>query len=217
MTEETDKEVIPVSEDVTESAGEMNEGSEKSSRMVPLEALEAERKRRQDAEANFRLRDEMLRRYEESNKKQEENPEDEEELVSRGELKKFHERLTKDELAVLKREIAEETYKDTKPEAIKLINTHLKEILEKKPWLADSIQSASNRYARAYEIVNDYMPQVVAKKSASTDAKKMIENAKKPGSPVATGKSQQLSGSDYLKSIAGTKEFKEYRKQLLGK
>jgi len=117
----------------------------------------------------------------------------------------------------MKREIAEETFKDTQPDAIRLINTHLKEILEKKPWLADSIASAPNRYARAYEVVNDYMPHVAPRRDKATEAAKIVENAQKPGSPVAAGKPQQLSGKDYLKSIAGTKEFREYRNKLLGR
>lgn len=205
MTEE--KETAPVSEVVVEQKVE----TESQQRMVPLEALEAERKRRQEAELQIRLKEELEKKAKEI------EPEDGDELVNRNELRQFHQKLTREELAVLKREIAEETFKDTQPDAIKAINTHLKEILEKRPWLAESISNAPNRYARAYEIVTDYVPQLTAKKSVVTDAKKIIENAQKPGSPAGVGKSGQLSGSDYLKSIAGTKEFREYRKQLLGR
>lgn len=216
--EEKKEEATPASEDVVQPLDNAeNEGS-KPARQVPLEALEAERRKRQDAEAQIRLYQDIARQKEaEAKNAPEENSEDDEELVSRKELKQFHQKLTKEELTDLKREISEETFKDMQPEAIKLINTHLKEIIEKKPWLADSIANAPNRYARAFEIVGDYMPQVVATKKQATDVKKIIENAQKPGSPVATGKAQQLSGADYLKSIAGTKEFRNYRKKLLGK
>jgi len=218
MNEEK-KEAEPVSEESAQSLEEGQTESKEPTRQVPLEALEAERRKRQDAEAQARVYQDLVKRAEEakSQKMEEESSEDDEEYVNRGELKKFHQKLTKEELSALKREIAEETYKDTKPEAIKAINSHLKEILERKPWLAETIASAPNRYARAYEIVNDYMPQVAEKKSQSTEAKKMVENAQKPGSPIGVGKSQKLSGSDYLKSIAGTKEFSDYRKQLLGR
>jgi len=209
----------PVSEaDIEKPLEENQEEVEKPSRQVPLEALEAERRKRQEAETQIHVYKELEKRAEEeAQKAAQEDSEEDYESVTKGELKKFHQKLTKEEFAEMKRDIAEETFKDTRPEAIKLINEHLKEILERKPWLADSISRAPNRYARAYEIVNDYMPQVAETKSRTTEARKIVENANKPGSPAATGKPQQLSGADYLKSIAGTKEFKEYRKQLLGR
>ena len=206
------------SEEDNSAVVENTDNVEKVSRQVPLEALEAERRKRQDAETQARIYQELIRKNEDSSKQASvEDTSDDEELISRKDLKNFHQRLSKEELMVLKRDIAEETFKDTQPQAIKLINTHLKEILERKPWLADSIQNAPNRYARAYEIVGDYMPQVVAKQTQATSAKKIVENSQKPGSPIGVGKTQSLSGQDYMKSIAGTKEFNEYRKKLLGR
>jgi hypothetical protein len=219
MNEKT-KDADPVSEDVAKEPDvKAPEGEEKAARQVPLEALEAERRKRQEAETQAKLYENLMRQAEESKKQKvkEEPSEDDDELVNRRDLKQFHQKLTKEEMMALKREIAEETFKETKPEAIKAINTHLKEILERKPWLADSIAGASNRYARAYEIVNDYMPQVTSSTEKATEAKKIVENAQKPGSPIGVGKSQQLSGADYMKSIAGTNEFRDYRKQLLGR
>lgn len=213
------KDANPVSEEVAnEPAVKAPEGEDKSARQVPLEALEAERRKRQEAESQAKLYENLMRQAQESKAKAKEEPsEDDEELVNRRDLKQFHQKLTKEEMMALKREIAEETFKESKPEAIKAINSHLKEILERKPWLADSIASASNRYARAYEIVQDYMPQVTSSSEKATEAKKIVENAQKPGSPIGVGKSQQLNGADYMKSIAGTKEFSDYRKQLLGR
>lgn len=215
---ERKQEEAPVSEVAEENVDETAKPDEKPERQVPLEALEAERRKRQEAEAQNRI----LREFAESKNQaqmqtQEEDSEDDEELVNRKDLKNFHQKLTKEELMVMRREIAEETYKDSNPERIKSINANLKEILERKPWLADTIAAAPNRYARAYEIVQDYMPQVAEKRSQATQGKKIIENSQKPGSPIAVGKTQQLSGADYLKSIAGTSEFRDYRKKLLGR
>lgn len=192
---------------------------EQPRRQVPLEALEAERHKRQDLERRNELLEERMLRYTE----QPVVPvvdETDEQLVSKGDLKKFRNQLSNEDFAKLKRDISEDTYKESNPEAIRQINTHLKTILERKPWLTQSIESAVNRYARAYEIVQDYalskettakvmpLPQV-------SDAKKIVENAKKPGSPAANAKSANLSNVDYLRSIAGTKEFREYRTKML--
>jgi hypothetical protein len=105
------------------------------------------------------------------------------------------------------------------PEAVQKINKYLKPILEKKPWLANSVDTAPNRYARAHEIVNDYLHLVEEKplerKSSNQDGRRIIENAQKPRSPVEAGKSARPEGTEYLKSIQGKKEFREYRAKVL--
>lgn len=206
----------PVSE--VENKDEADEQVEQTPQQVPLEALQAERKKRQELESNFHAYKELVKRLDEQKAQAKQEPEeDEEELVSRRDLKAFQQNLTTEQFFALKREIAEETFKESNPQAIKEINTSLKQILEQKPWLADTIEKATNRYARAYEIVQDYQPLVGAKNAQKKEAQKVIDNAKKPGSPAATAKPSQLTGADYMKSIAGTNDFREYRKKLLGR
>jgi hypothetical protein len=52
-------------------------------------------------------------------------------------------------------------------------------------------------------------------RSGGVDAQRIVENARKPGSPVEHGKSAQPTGSEYLKSIQGKPEFREYRQKVL--
>lgn len=183
-------------------------------RTVPLEALEAERRKRQELEAQNRALQELMLN---KPKEHEEPEEDEEEFITKAELKRRMEKVT----FAQKRELLEEAFCDTKPEAVELINTHLKEIINRKPWLAQTIDSAPNRYARAYEIVLDYMPKEDKVTSASkfsrpqADAKRIVENAQKPGNPATIAKSSQGNNIDYLRSIRGTPEFREYRKKML--
>lgn len=200
-----------------EEASEVAQAETQESKRVPVEALLAERRKRQDAEAQYRALQEHAMKLQQSLNQPKEEPEDESDLVNKGDLKRFHQKLTKEEFASMKREIAEETYKESNPEAIRQINANLKDILEKKPWLAESIENATNRYARAYEIVQDFAPVLKKKTDPAREAEKISQNAQKPGNPVTVGKSAQLSGADYMKSIAGTKEFKEYRQKLLGR
>jgi hypothetical protein len=115
----------------------------------------------------------------------------------------------------------EEAFCDSKPEAVELINTHLEQIIKRKPWLAQTIESAPNRYARAYEIVQDYMPKDEKSAPASkfsrpqAEAKRIVENAQKPGNPATIAKAANSSNMDYLKSIQGKPEFREYRRKML--
>lgn len=220
MSNQKEVETLAVSEPVVDAGSEAHV-DEQSVRQVPLSALEAERQKRQEREEENRyLRELALQQkaqLEAMQKKPEVQEDSDEDLVNRRDLKQFHDRLSKQDLAQMKREISEETFKDANPEAIRKINMHLKEILERKPWLAETIESAPNRYSRAYEIVSDYAPAITAKQNKAEDAKRIVENSKKPGSPTTVGKPSNMSNGDYLRSIRGTKEFKDHRKALLGK
>jgi hypothetical protein len=203
MTTEEEQDVTAaVSEPV--DVGQQEEAQEEQ-KMVPLAALQAERRKRQELETRARVYEELM-----SKKPQEpEEEEDPEALVTKSTFK--------EEKALTKREILEQVYQDMNPEAVQKINTYLKPILDKKPWLADSVDSAVNRLARAAEIVDDYMHLLEdkPKTKAASDAKRIVENSQKPRSPVEIGKSAQLSGVEYLKSIQGKKEFREYRQKML--
>lgn len=200
---------------VSEQPEVESQEEQENQKMVPLAAMLATRKKWQEAEqraakaeAAQQIYQEQLQRAQDSFKEEEEDP--------RAIVEKQH---LKESNALTKREILESVYQDMNPEAVQKINTYLKPILEKKPWLAESVDTAQNRYARAYEIVQDYLhlvePKPVVKSTASQDGRKIVENAQKPRSPVEFGKSARPQGMEYLKSIQGKKEFREYRQKLL--
>lgn len=221
MKKESHDEPDPVSEDAVavEIVEETPDGSDEVAapiRTVPLEALEAERRKRQDLEAQNRALQEVMVKSKAPQAPADE-PEDEEEFITKADLKK---RLANVGFAQ-KREFLEEAYCQDKPDNIEQINLHLEGIIKRKPWLAQTIESAPNRYARAYEIVQDYMPQAQntapAQKFSSpkADAQRIVGNAQKPGNPAQIAKAAQGSNKDYLKSIQGKPEFREYRKKML--
>lgn len=47
------------------------------------------------------------------------------------------------------------------------------------------------------------------------DARRIIENSQKPGNPATIAKASNTSNADYLRSIAGKPEFREYRRKML--
>lgn len=198
--------------------GEPSEEQQDDQKMVPLAAMLATRKKLQDAEARALKAEAAQAAYQEylmsmkGQEKQEEVQEDPKALVERQDLNQAN--------ALAKRDILETLYQDMNPEAVQKINKYLKPILEKKPWLASSVDTAPNRYARAYEIVQDYIHLVeekstASRQSSSSDGKRIIQNANKPGSPADVGKSAKPQGVEYLKSIQGKKEFREYRQKML--
>jgi len=218
MNKKIEAEQQVVSEPVVD-AGSEAQVAEQSERQVPLSALEAERQKRQEREEENRYLRELATQQkvqlDSMQPKQATQEDNDEDLVNKRDLKQFKDRLSKEEFTQMKREISEETFKDANPEAIRQINMHLKEILERKPWLAKTIEEAPNRYSRAYEIVQDYAPATAAKQSKADDAKRIVENSKKPASPATVGKPANMSQGDYIKSLRGKKEFKDFRKELL--
>ncbi len=203
MTEEVQEQ-----EPVAAVSEQLEVEPQEEQKMVPLAALQAERRKRQDLEARAQVYEEFMRAKE---KQEPEEVEDPNALVEKKHLQESN--------ALTKRDILETLYQDMNPKAVQEINKYLKPILEKKPWLAASVDTAQNRYARAYEIVQDYLHLVedkpVVRQSSNQDGKRIIENSRKPGSPVDIGKSARPEGTEYLKSIQGKKEFREYRQKVL--
>ncbi len=136
---------------------ESQEENKEEPTMVPLAALQAERRKRQEFETRNKIYEEMMAK---KNIEPEEE-EDPEALLTKGSFK--------EEKALTKREILEQVYQDMNPEAVQKINLYLKPILDKKPWLAASLDSAVNRLSRANEIVDDYIHLVDGKGRTRTD------------------------------------------------
>lgn len=218
--EQEDAQQEPVSEvqEVVGTEEQHVEARTDSPRTVPLEALEAERRKRQDLEAQNRALQELMTKSK-APEKVEEQDDDDDEFITKAEMKERLKKVTFSQ----KREILEEAFCDSKPEAVELINTYIGPIIKRKPWLAQTIESAPNRYARAYEIVQDYMPKDEKSAPASkfsrpqAEAKKIVENAQKPGNPATIAKAANSSNMDYLKSIQGKPEFREYRRKMLAR
>lgn len=210
--EEQDQEVA-VSE---QPIGEPQEDHQDEQKMVPLAAMLATRKKLQEAETRALKAEAAQQAYQEYLNKMNSPAEKEEEEDPNALVERQH---LAQNTALTKRDILETLYQDMNPEAVQKINKYLKPILEKKPWLASSVDTAQNRYARAYEIVQDYLHLVeekpVVRQSSNQDGRRIIENAQKPRSPTEMGKSARPEGAEYLKSIQGKKEFREYRQKVL--
>lgn len=215
MIEDEIEQQAPVSEEAPVVEEAEVEQAIPAARTVPLEALEAERRKRQDLEAQNRVLQEFMMKSKGEAKPEDDS--DDDEFITKAEMKRRLDTLS----FAQKREVLEEAFCDSKPEAVQLINTHLEQIIKRKPWLAQTIESAPNRYARAYEIVQDYMPKEEKVAPASkfsrpqAEAKKIVENSQKPGNPATIAKAANGSNIDYLKSIQGKPEFRDYRKKML--
>lgn len=212
INEEHDHE-IAVSEQIS---GELQDDQQDNQKMVPLAAMIATRKKAQEAEERALKAEAANQAYQQyinkiGNTEEKQEDEDPNALVERQHLAQNN--------ALNKRDILETLYQDMNPEAVQKISKYLKPILDKKPWLANSVDTAQNRYARAYEIVQDYLHLVeekpIVRQPSNTDGQRIIQNSQKPRSPTEVGKSARPEGMEYLKSIQGKKEFRDYRQKVL--
>lgn len=209
-----DTEVVEA--ETAETGDQQQVAEQPQQRMVPLEALEAERHKRQELEAYNKA---LLEIHGKKSEPEQSDDSDDDEFITKAELKRRLSTMGHDQ----RREIMEEAFCTSNPQAVELINRNLEEIVKKRPWLAQVIEAAPNRYARAYEIVQDYTRDTKDSASArkfadpKADAKRVVENSKKPGNPSTIAKNANPSNADYLRSIGGTKEFREYRNKMLGR
>lgn len=168
---------------------------------VPLTALEAERKRRQEAEYKAWM-------YQHQQQQAASQPKEDYEDEYTKSIKSYVNQTTK---AEIQRAVESEYLKDH-PEAETRIKNELEGILHEMPELSYSIQNASNRYAAAMKIINKFAP----KKSVAETKRKIQENQNKPGSPHASGKTQKVSPSERLSGMSRS-EFLQYKRQMRGR
>lgn len=181
---------------------------------IPVAAMQAERRRRQEAEQKIKMYEDYINRLEGDSKKEPEPEEDPHDLVSVGQFRQAQ--------TEAKRELREDLWADSNPEKVAQIETYWEELIKQRPLLHGVAKDSPNRLSAAHQLIQDYGHLLginPAKASKSGDmiqqnAKKLAQNAQKPGSPVGMAKSANLGKAEYLKSIAGKPEFREYRDKV---
>lgn len=172
-------------------------------RTVPLKALEEERRKRQEAEARARLMAELSEKREAQSAPP---PEDDgDDWVTRKDYR--------NSLNETKREILEDAYAQANPAAVSEVENYLPELIKSKPWVRDAIERSHNRVATAHEIVKEMVLSKQVDKSVS-DAKRLIDNSQKPGSPALTGKGAGMSRMEIIKKAQGTSDWGDVRDKI---
>jgi hypothetical protein len=201
--ETTEAAVAEQPQEVVQQESQAQEAQTQEEKQVPLKALQAERRKRQEAEYQAKWMQEQLQSAQ-SNPKANNAEDDGDELLTKSDFTK----MSQSQLVEFKRQTLEESFISQHPDAMDTIETELPEILKKKPWLAHAINNSPNRYQTAYEVIKDYRPKT------ENVRQRIAENAEKPGSPAGVGKGGSIS-KDYSKM--SNSEFREYRQSLRNK
>jgi hypothetical protein len=207
----TDNEVKePVEQVAIEESQEQVEQQEvieetREEQKVPLSALQKERKKRQDLE----LENRYLKEYA--------VPRNQETPVENDDLK--YEPITKGEMAAQLAKERTETLRMAEeriwikqnPEKAAVINEKLPEFLKQRPNLATAIDTATNRYEEAWELMDKLTPkQKMALKPTSTVKKEA------PNSPSSVPKASNLNQTVDFMSMNDA-EFRAWRQSVVKK
>ena len=111
--------------------------------------------------------------------------------------------------SALKREIQEENWARENPDQFRKINEDLPEFLKLRPNLASAIESSTNRYEEAWELMTALSP-----KQQQKVAQKPKQDA--PGSPSGVPKAASMSENVDLMNMSDS-EFNTWRQQQRGR
>jgi hypothetical protein len=176
-------------------------------RTVPLTALEAERKKRQEAEYKVQLAEQYHQQYIQQSQSTQKSQDDDEDDYTK-QIKQSIRNEVNQEL----QQKMEQMYVAQNPQVVERINKELEPILKKRPRLAELIKTSENRYAAAMEIIEDYSPKL----QPTETERKLEENAKKPGSPQGLGKGSKMTQQEMVRSMSSD-DFHRYRRQMRGR
>lgn len=202
-------ETVPVQEEVVEQVNEapvdqapeqespveeQQQLHEQQEERVPLSALQKERRKRQEIEAELRWSKEMMMQQKSSEPQE---PDD-----------SIYEAATKEDLGKVKqqvmRDVQESSWIKNNPEKAAEVNEKLQEFLKQRPNLASAIEGAVNRYEEAWELMDKLSP----KQKAALRAPPIRKEA--PGSPAAVPKAAAINQTVDVMGMSDS-EFNAWR------
>lgn len=186
--EENVEVALPVSEPVDDVQDKTSKEEQ-----VPLAALRRERLKRQELEIENRL----LREQSAKAQPQEQNEDTQYESATKGDLG----RTAKDVV----RQVEERLWIKNNPDKYERVNELLPEFLKRRPNLASAIDTASNRYEEAWELMDKLTPKEQKQLRAPPAPKKEA-----PGSPTGSPKASALTEAVDVMSMSDA-DFARWR------
>lgn len=170
-----------------EEAAESNQEEQRELKQVPLSAVQKERRKRQDAEAEkYRIQAELQFYKEQMSKNSAQEDEEDEsqyETATKGELKQSASQIQQETLRFLE----EKLWRKANPEKAEMVDENLAQFLKQRPNLASAVSSATNRYEEAFTLMEALTPRQQAQ------LRPQAEKKQAPGSPVGIPKGAAIN------------------------
>ena len=194
VSQEVDNLIDDMQQDVAEDqSGE----SEQQSKQVPLEALQKERRKRQEAEMNAAYQYQQLQQLQQQYQAPVEEDDD-----------RKYQAATQEELDQKQRQtlqlIEEKIWTAANPEKRKRVDEELKTFLEQRPHLRVAINSCENRYKEAFELMDALTPK------QQQQLRQQPVKREAPNSPASVPKAVAMNAAVNVMSMSD-KEFSEWR------
>jgi len=182
--------------------------------MVPVTALQAERRERQQLQENLKILQDHLALMQ-ANQAKHSAPQDEfeglrdQDVLTVGEAKKFIQSFQRQQqMAVEELKMAQQY-----PDYNEVVRKYLPQILKDDPDLKDVIMNAPNPYKAAYYLAKRSDPYLQEQRSTprTQEARQAVANMQRPGNLSSVGQSvpsaqgggawKQMSDADFMKHV----------------
>ena len=185
--------------------------------LVPVSALQAERRERQQLQENLKIMQDHLALLQANQQKQQSTQDDLSELADNdvltvGDFRKIASSFQRQqEMTIAEMKIAQQY-----PDYTEVVRKYLPDVLKQDPDLKDFITSAPNPYKAAYYIAkrSDSYLQDQRTTQRTPEAKKALENLQKPGNLSAIGQSTAGSAVQSYKTMSDADFMKMANKNL---
>jgi hypothetical protein len=184
--------------------------------MVPVTALQAERRERQQLQENLKLLQDHVSLLQAQKPKQQEpdalDSLSDNDVLTVGEAKKFIQNFSREQ----KLAVEELKMSQTHPDYNEVVRKYLPDVLKNDPELKDVITNAPNPYKAAYHLAkrSDSYLQDQREKQRSPEAQKAVQNLSRAGNLSSVGHSSSgVPGSNY-KTMSDADFMKTVNKNL---
>lgn len=209
MGEHQEAATPPVNEEVSQEA-------QAEAKMVPLEALQAERQQRQALDDKLQAIENHMQLLQ-TQQNQAQTAKDEpglqdDDILTVGEAKKFMSEIDTKYQASMQEVKMQQKYPDYKD----VVTKYLPEIIKEKPWLADNLRKTQD-YELAYELAknSEGYRQESNKKKRSADADAILNNASESGALSSVGHTSPVSQAKRYKQMNDS-DFKQLVSRNMG-
>ena len=200
--QEEQQEVAQVTPDEVLEGMDVNEATSEPEKLVPLSALQKERKKRQDAEQQNEWH---MQQQQMMMQQQTPRAEEVDESIYENATKADVKQSKQEAIKATVREVSEQLWMEQNPEKKAMIDEHLSKFLKQRPNLALAIDKASNRYKEAYEL----MDALTVREKRQME--KPVKKSPAPNSPSSVPKSAVMSGAVDVMNMSDS-DFLVWRK-----
>lgn len=186
--------------------------------MVPVTALQAERRERQQLQEQMKMLQDHVALMQSNQQPQAQNQEDslglaDDDVLTVGEAKKFLGQMQQNYQSSVEELRVQQKYSDYN----EVVNKYIPDVIAKNPALKTTLQNDANRYELAYFLAknSDGYRNDHHERKKSADAQRIVENSKKAGNLSAVGSTAPQSQVNSYKNMSD-EEFMKIANRNLG-